>query len=141
MRHEAGAVVLDPYAEIVVSRNRWGQLGRDLNFGSDSVLGMARTWPQSAAALPNPHEPQFQWGGDSPLNTPIEELIIYEAHVRGFTADPASNVSAPGTYQVLVLTLNQRFHTACFVASIPFRLPHLTRVCQYTVAPLIIQFR
>lgn len=36
--------------------------------------------------------------GDRPLNIPMQDLIVYEAHVRGFTADPSSGVDAPGTY-------------------------------------------
>lgn len=36
--------------------------------------------------------------GDRPLNLPMQDLIVYEAHVRGFTADPASGVDAPGTF-------------------------------------------
>jgi len=40
----------------------------------------------------------FHWDGDSPLNTPIEELIIYEMHVRGFTIDHSSHVKHPGTF-------------------------------------------
>jgi hypothetical protein len=31
----------------------------------------------------------------------MEELVIYELHVRGFTAHPSSGVSAPGTYSAL----------------------------------------
>ncbi len=33
-----------------------------------------------------------------PLEIPTKDLIIYEAHVRGFTASPTSEVSAPGTF-------------------------------------------
>ena len=28
----------------------------------------------------------------------MEDLVIYETHVRGFTKDPSSNVAAPGTF-------------------------------------------
>ena len=30
---------------------------------------------------------------------PIEDLIIYELHVRGFTQNPSSNVAHPGTFE------------------------------------------
>jgi pullulanase/glycogen debranching enzyme len=36
--------------------------------------------------------------GDQPLRLPMQDLIMYEAHVRGFTADPSSRVASPGTY-------------------------------------------
>lgn len=70
---------------------------QDLAYGSPGVLGLAATWPQAAAALPAPPgAPAFDWEGDRPLGLPMEDLVIYEMHVRGFTADPASGVSAPG---------------------------------------------
>ena len=40
----------------------------------------------------------FDWEGDTPLEIPTKDLIIYEMHVRGFTAAPTSEVSAPGTF-------------------------------------------
>ena len=40
----------------------------------------------------------FDWQGDIPPGLPLESLVIYEVHVRGFTAHPSSGVSHPGTY-------------------------------------------
>ena len=40
----------------------------------------------------------FDWQGDSPPDIPFEELIIYEAHLKGFTAHASSGVRHPGTY-------------------------------------------
>lgn len=40
----------------------------------------------------------FDWQGDRHLRRDVSETIIYEMHVRGFTADPSSKVKAPGTY-------------------------------------------
>jgi isoamylase len=40
----------------------------------------------------------FEWDGDVPMHLPIEKLLIYEVHVKGFTAHPSSNVSYPGSY-------------------------------------------
>ena len=44
----------------------------------------------------------YDWEGDKPLNRPIEESIIYEAHVRGFTQSPTSGVRHPGTFAGLI---------------------------------------
>ena len=41
----------------------------------------------------------FDWEGDKPLNIPLEKSIIYEAHLKGFTASPSSGVKNPGTYK------------------------------------------
>lgn len=54
---------------------------------------------QAAGALPSTSSSgrsSFDWEGDRPLNLPMESLVIYEAHVRGFTAHPTSGVAAPG---------------------------------------------
>jgi isoamylase len=40
----------------------------------------------------------FNWQDDSRPAIPFEKLIIYEVHVKGFTAHPSSGVSDPGTY-------------------------------------------
>jgi len=40
----------------------------------------------------------FDWQGDQPINRPLSESIIYETHVKGFTASESSGVQHPGTY-------------------------------------------
>jgi isoamylase len=40
----------------------------------------------------------YDWEGDRPLDRPAEDSIIYEMHVRGFTASPSSGVAHPGTF-------------------------------------------
>ncbi len=40
----------------------------------------------------------FDWQNDVSPNIPSEKLIIYEAHVKGFTAHPSSGVKHKGTY-------------------------------------------
>src|SRR5207237_9879062 len=44
----------------------------------------------------------YDWEGDRPLNRPMNETIIYETHVRGFTRSPASGCQNPGTFSGLV---------------------------------------
>ncbi|KIZ04667.1 glycogen operon protein GlgX [Monoraphidium neglectum] len=100
-------VVLDPYARAILSRRRYGALGpRELDYTDPNVLGLAQTWPQMAAYLPSPGGDGFDWQGDRPLGLPMEDLVIYEMHVRGFTQHPSSGVEAPGTYLGLVEKLD-----------------------------------
>jgi isoamylase len=40
----------------------------------------------------------FDWQGDTPPNVPFEKMIVYEVHLKGFTAHPSSGVAQPGTY-------------------------------------------
>ena len=46
--------------------------------------------------------PRYDWGDDAPPRTLIEDSVIYEVHVRGFTWHPSSGVRFPGTYRGLV---------------------------------------
>ncbi|KAL3147709.1 Iron-sulfur assembly protein 1 [Trebouxia sp. C0010 RCD-2024] len=105
LRFNSEAVVLDPYARSIVGRRQYGQLAQDLDYTSDSVLGLASTWPQTAAMVPSPDD-WFDWEGDRPLNIPLEELVIYELHVRGFTQHTSAHANAPGTYLGLVEKLD-----------------------------------
>ena len=41
---------------------------------------------------------RFDWQGATSPDLALEQLVIYEVHVKGFTAHPSSGVSAPGTY-------------------------------------------
>ncbi|MCX5751099.1 MAG: glycogen debranching protein GlgX [Candidatus Saganbacteria bacterium] len=40
----------------------------------------------------------FKWGKDTRPDIPMQETVIYEVHVKSFTAHPSSKVGSPGTY-------------------------------------------
>ncbi len=44
----------------------------------------------------------YDWGDDKPLSIPLERSVIYEMHVKGFTASPTSKVKNPGTYRGVI---------------------------------------
>ncbi len=44
----------------------------------------------------------YDWEGDTALNLPIQDSIIYEMHVRGFTNGEGSNVKHPGTFRGII---------------------------------------
>jgi isoamylase len=44
----------------------------------------------------------YDWEGDRPLNRPMEDTVIYEMHVRGFTRSPSSGVRNPGTFDGII---------------------------------------
>ena len=77
--------LLDPYARLVSGRDIWG----DRENAPHPLRG--RVIPVD-----------FDWDDDKPLELPMEDLVIYEAHVRGFTKDPSSNTSYGGTFGGLV---------------------------------------
>ncbi|MES1254177.1 MAG: glycogen debranching protein GlgX [Acidobacteriota bacterium] len=72
-------ILIDPYAHALAGGERWAQ---------------APVSPRRAIVPAM----EFDWGRDQPLNTPLSETVIYEMHVRGFTNDPSSGVSRPGTF-------------------------------------------
>ncbi len=45
---------------------------------------------------------RYDWGNDAPPIVPLEDTVVYELHVRGFTCHPSSGVSKPGTFAGLV---------------------------------------
>jgi len=79
-------VLLDPYARAVSGRSRWA----GPNDHDSPPIYRARLV----------HD-DFDWTGDRPLERPIEDLIIYEMHLRGFTRHPSSGVKHPGAFAAL----------------------------------------
>lgn len=73
--------LLDPYAKAVVGQSEWGKK-------PDAFLGYR------GRVVKN----NFDWGITKPSIIPMEDLIIYEMHVRGFTKDASSGVAHPGTF-------------------------------------------
>ncbi len=44
----------------------------------------------------------YDWQGDRPLERPMNELVIYEMHVGGFTRHASAGVKHPGSFAALV---------------------------------------
>jgi glycogen operon protein len=82
-RFDKSKILCDPYAKVLGGRDVW----RKQPDWNDPYQHRARL-----------SFDDFDWEGDTALEIPTKDLIIYEAHVRGFTASPTSNVSAPGTF-------------------------------------------
>ena len=93
--------LLDPYAQALTPVSLFGNLPptyktpvdkMDVELSKDRAL---RKFPKCIVV----DHSSFDWEGDKPLNRPLADSIIYEAHVRGFTAGKENAVSAPGTYK------------------------------------------
>ncbi len=108
-RFNPSAVLLDPYAHGVVSRPVFAEPG----LGGDC-------WPQMLATLPDAGAPLFDWQGTTSPNRPLEDLVIYECHVRGFTRSPSS-----GAAQTCIMQSACELPLTLCVPS----LPHGRRVC------------
>lgn len=76
-------VLLDPYSRAVTGQRKWGEKpegGKDFEYRARVIKS------------------SFDWGNIKQLEQPFEDLVIYETHVRGYTKDKSSGVSAPGTF-------------------------------------------
>src|SRR5579863_1798111 len=90
-------LLLDPYAKAIEGQVAWGQACFPYNFGDEN----SRNDDDSAPNVPRSvvHNPYFDWGNDRPPAVPLNESVIYEVHVRGFTArHPGIPESQRGTY-------------------------------------------
>jgi len=99
-RFNPAKLLLDPYAKAIDRMLDW----------SDSVFGYGIGRPEadlglderdSAPAVPKAVvvNPAFDWGGDRPLRTPWHDSVLYEVHVKGFTArHPEVPPALRGTY-------------------------------------------
>lgn len=85
-RFDRTKILMDPYAKAIGGRDVWGEKPN----WDDIYQHRARIFFDD-----------FDWEGDHPLEIPIEDLIIYELHVRGFTRHPSSKVKHPGTFSGL----------------------------------------
>ena len=77
--------LLDPYAKAVTGQSRWGD-----------------TSPRGQHYKARVVRDDFDWGDLAAPLIPMEDLIIYELHVRGFTRDASSGVKHPGTFAGLM---------------------------------------
>jgi glycogen operon protein len=79
-RFDGTARLIDPYSRALA--------GRYLP-GTDGIVRP----PKSVVV-----DDSFDWQGDRHLRRGLADTVIYEMHVRGFTASPSSGVAHPGTY-------------------------------------------
>jgi isoamylase len=85
-RFDPTKILLDPYAKVVSGRDTWGT---------------TPDWDNQYQHRGRFVYDDFDWEGDHPLEKPIEDLVIYEMHVRAFTRHPSSGVKHPGTFAAL----------------------------------------
>jgi len=113
LRFNDSKLLLDPYARAVTGKFRNLDnllLPYDARPGAgDQVLDTR----DNTAIVPKGIvvDDAFDWQGVRSPDLGLEQLVIYEVHVKGFTAHPSSGVSSPGTYLGFIE-----------------KIPHLTRL-------------
>ena len=84
LRFDRTKILLDPYARAVTGQSHWGHKNNLLHGYRARVV-----------------HSNFDWGQQRHTSIPMEDLIIYELHVRGYTKDTSSGVKHPGTFDGL----------------------------------------
>jgi len=85
-RFNPAKLVLDPYARVVARPLTWHTSLFAYEPGTDGD-GPANTADSAPyAPLAAVIDPAFDWGADRPPRTPWHDTVIYELHVKGFTA-------------------------------------------------------
>lgn len=74
-------ILLDIYAKAVTGQSQWGRPQKEGSFYKARVV-----------------KDDFDWGRNRNPLIPMEDLVIYELHVRGFTKHGSSGVEYPGTF-------------------------------------------
>ena len=88
-RFDPSRLLLDPAAAMISAGEVWA--------------GTCEVDPQRTSRRSLFHRGQrYDWEDDAPPLTPLEDSIVYELHVRGFTCHPTSGVKHPGTYLGLI---------------------------------------
>src|SRR4051794_34269394 len=85
-RFDKTKILLDPYARVIGGRDLWG--------GQPD-------WSEHYHHRARLSFDDFDWEHDRPLELPIEDLVIYEMHVRSFTAHSSAGVKHPGTFAAI----------------------------------------
>jgi isoamylase len=85
-RFDKSKVLLDPYARVIGGRDTWG---------------VQPDWSDAYHHRGRLAFDDFDWEHDRPLETPIQDLVVYEAHVRSLTAHPSAGVRHPGTFAAI----------------------------------------
>ena len=94
LRFDPSKLLLDPYGRAVIVPKNYSRAAGGL-YGDNIATAMKSVVTDPKA---------YDWEGDAPLRRPWARTIIYEMHVRGFTAHPSSGLkpSKRGTFAGLV---------------------------------------
>jgi glycogen operon protein len=94
LRFDPSKLLLDPYGRAVVVPKHYSREAARCE-GNNDALAIKSVVTDTHA---------YDWEGDTPLRRPWSRTIMYEMHVRGFTAHPSSGLdpSKRGTYAGLI---------------------------------------
>ena len=96
-RFNAGKLLLDPCARAFTGVAAWDLKPSRIDLETGAGKPEDGEFPRCIVIPEN-----FDWKGDRPPRVPLEDSVIYEMHVRGFTRHETSGVLHPGTFRGVV---------------------------------------
>jgi glycogen operon protein len=113
LRFNDAKLLLDPYAKAVTGKFRNVENLLLAYEAQPAAEDRSRDSRDNTAVVPKAIvvDDAFDWQGVAAPDLALPELVIYEVHVKGFTAHASSGVAAPGTYLGFIE-----------------KIPHLTRL-------------
>ncbi len=97
LRHNANKLLLDPYARAIAGSVDWNESVFSHYHEEPETMNDADS--ASFMMLSVVAASKFDWGTDAPPRTPLDQSVVYEVHVKGFTAQhPDVDENIRGTY-------------------------------------------
>jgi isoamylase len=90
-RFDSEKVLIDPYA-FGNSMMHWDRMSAIVP--GDNLHGSMRSVVIDVM--------DYDWEGDQPLNRPMQDTVIYEMHLAGFTRNGNAGVAAPGSFRAVI---------------------------------------
>ena len=97
LRHNVHKLLLDPYATAIEAEFVWDEAVFSHRFDAPDELNPSNSAPFMPRCVVA--DRSFDWGDDRAPLTPLDETIVYETHVKGFTqTHPDVPEELRGTY-------------------------------------------
>ncbi len=117
LRCNPAKLLIDPYARAIEGAVDWDPACFPYHFGDEG----AEETGDSASHVPKGvvHNPYFDWGNDRSPSVPLHDSIIYEVHVKGFTAShPGIPEGLRGTYMGLAHPASLEYLTSLGITAV-----------------------
>jgi glycogen operon protein len=104
MRYNVHKALIDPYTKALTDLSHWDINAAKAYTPEGPYSDLSFSYKDDIALNPRcvVIDNKFDWQGDKPLNYPLRNSILYEAHVKGLSFDPSAKVEHPGTYRGMI---------------------------------------